>query len=176
MANFREARVYVGTYRKYNEGSIEGEWLDLADYSDKHEFYEACRQLHADEDDPEFMFQDWEEIPEGMIGECWINDNIFELIQSDDLSDDETEAFMAWASWTGEDLASMDVSNAIERFRDQYCGEYDSEKAFAMEIASDEIDNNDSWIARYFDYDAFARDLFICDYTYWDGYVFNMAA
>ncbi|MDO8250269.1 MAG: antirestriction protein ArdA [Rhodoferax sp.] len=24
-------RVYVGTYAKYNEGSIEGGWLDLED-------------------------------------------------------------------------------------------------------------------------------------------------
>ena len=29
-----EARVYVGTYNKYNNGSLFGKWLDLSDYSD----------------------------------------------------------------------------------------------------------------------------------------------
>ena len=37
-----EAKVYVGTYAKYNNGSLFGAWLDLSDYSDKEEFYEAC--------------------------------------------------------------------------------------------------------------------------------------
>ena len=39
-----EAKVYVGTYVKYNNGSLSGAWLDLSDYSDKEEFYEACRE------------------------------------------------------------------------------------------------------------------------------------
>ena len=36
-------KVYVGTYGKYNNGSLFGAWLDLSNYSDKEEFYEACR-------------------------------------------------------------------------------------------------------------------------------------
>ena len=45
-ATLSEARVYVGTYGKYNNGSLFGAWLDLSDYADKEEFYEACRELH----------------------------------------------------------------------------------------------------------------------------------
>lgn len=75
MNNIQDAQIYVGTYAKYNGGSIFGEWLILSDYYDKEEFYEACRQLHADENDPEFMFQDHENIPEGLIGESWLSDN-----------------------------------------------------------------------------------------------------
>ena len=45
---------------KYNNGSIEGKWFDLSDFSDKYEFCEACKELHADEEAPEYMFQDWE--------------------------------------------------------------------------------------------------------------------
>ena len=40
-ATLSEARVYVGTYGKYNNGSLFGAWLDLSDYSDKEDFYEA---------------------------------------------------------------------------------------------------------------------------------------
>lgn len=73
------ARVYVGTYAKYNNGSLFGKWLDLFDYSDKDEFMEACRELHEDEEDPEFMFQDIEDIPEALISESWLSDKFFEL-------------------------------------------------------------------------------------------------
>ena len=75
-----EAKVYVGTYAKYNNGSLSGAWLDLSDYSDKEEFYEACRELHKDEEDAEYMFQDWENVPEGLIDESWISENFFALL------------------------------------------------------------------------------------------------
>ena len=32
------SKVYVGTYSKYNNGSIQGDWLDLEDYNNKAEF------------------------------------------------------------------------------------------------------------------------------------------
>ena len=44
-----ESKIYVGTYAKYNDGSIFGKWLTLSDYADKEEFYEACKELHKDE-------------------------------------------------------------------------------------------------------------------------------
>ena len=78
-ATLSEARVYVGTYGKYNNGSLFGAWLDLSDYADKEEFYEACRELHKDEEDAEFMFQDYENIPENLISESWISENFFTL-------------------------------------------------------------------------------------------------
>ena len=52
--------IYVGTYKKYNEGSIYGEWLNLSDYSNYEELLQAMQELHQDEDDPEFMIQDYE--------------------------------------------------------------------------------------------------------------------
>ena len=61
--------LYVGTYRKYNEGSLFGEWLDLTDYTDAEEFLEACRELHKDEADPELMFQDCEGLPDSLYCE-----------------------------------------------------------------------------------------------------------
>lgn len=71
------ARVYVGTYRKYNSGSLAGKWLSLADYANRDEFYAACRELHKDEADPEFMFQDWEGVPSWMIGESHIDAEVW---------------------------------------------------------------------------------------------------
>lgn len=69
-------KVYVGTYGKYNRGSLDGAWLDLSNYSDYDEFLEAAQALHVDEHDPELMYQDWEApdwaIDEyGVSRECW---------------------------------------------------------------------------------------------------------
>lgn len=72
------ARVYVGTYHKYNSGSLAGKWLTLADYANRDEFYAACRDIHKDEADPEFMFQDWEGVPSWMIGESHIDAEVWD--------------------------------------------------------------------------------------------------
>lgn len=77
-------RLYVGTYAKYNNGSIEGGWLDLDDYNDSEEFLAACRELHEDEADPEFMFQDFEGFPKSLYSESMSErelDTIFEHIE-----------------------------------------------------------------------------------------------
>ena len=64
--------VYVGTWGKYNDGSIDGEWVDLSDFNTPEEFKEYCYgQLHADEEDAELMFQDVE-------GPSWVHEVISE--------------------------------------------------------------------------------------------------
>ena len=59
-------RVYVGTYKKYNEGSLKGGWVTLTDYPSYDAFMEACFKLHKDERDPELMIQDCEDMPDGL--------------------------------------------------------------------------------------------------------------
>lgn len=75
----KDMAVYVGTYHKYNCGSIAGKWLRLADYASKDEFLKACRAVHGDEADPELMFQGYEGIPSWMIGESFIDAEIWNL-------------------------------------------------------------------------------------------------
>jgi len=78
------ARVYVGTYGAYNSGSLRGAWLTLADYANKGEFLAACRKLHASEHEPEFMFQDWENVPSWMISESWIDGALWDAAPVED--------------------------------------------------------------------------------------------
>lgn len=54
----KEVKAYVGTYAKYNSGSLFGQWIDVSDFDNMEDFLEACRKLHADEKEPEIMFQD----------------------------------------------------------------------------------------------------------------------
>ncbi|MBN9299878.1 MAG: antirestriction protein ArdA [Filimonas sp.] len=170
-----EASVYVGTYAKYNNGSLFGKWLKLSDYADKEEFFEACKELHSDEEDPEYMFQDFENIPDGLIGESWLADNIFEVLEAyADMDDDRQEAFAIWCNNTSRNLSDEDINNLISNFDDEYMGSYDSEEDFANWLVEETMELPDFMIM-YFDYKAYARDLFICDYWFEDGHVFQNA-
>ena len=71
------ARVYVGTYNAYNNGSLRGGWLDLADYPKYSDFLAACRKLHKNERDPEFMIQDSEGFPDGLDCLEWLSEQDF---------------------------------------------------------------------------------------------------
>ena len=61
----KNPRIYVGTWAKYNAGSLSGEWLALRDYDNYSELCEVMRAIHEDESDPEPMIQDCEDFPEG---------------------------------------------------------------------------------------------------------------
>lgn len=115
--NLSNAKVYVSTYAKYNKGLLTGEWLNLSDYSDLEEFYEACKELHKDEKDPEFMFNDWENISPSLIGESYLYEGIFDLIKEiEDLTDTEQEAFYVWLNYKSIDFTKKDAYDLIRIF------------------------------------------------------------
>ena len=77
-------KLYVGTYAKYNRGSLAGAWLDLDKFKDDRDFEMACLRLHRDEREPELMFQDVETDPgedwqEGLYSECSIPRDYWKL-------------------------------------------------------------------------------------------------
>ena len=79
-----EPSIYVGTYRKYNNGSLRGAWIDLTEYNTKSAFYNHIQKLHADEDDPEYMFQDFENFPACFYGESYLDDRLWDWLDLDD--------------------------------------------------------------------------------------------
>jgi len=169
--NIAEASVYVGTYAKYNNGSIFGKWLDLSDYSDINEFYEACASLHQDEEDPEYMFQDYENIPEGLISECSFSKNFFAVRDALDNMDD-SEAFFIWCSNGHHNLSSERVKDLLTSFNEDFIGAYESESEYAEEYV-DNVYDLPEWAQPYFDYEKFATNLFCGDYWFSNGYVFR---
>lgn len=173
MGNLSDARVYVGTYAKYANGNLSGAWLDLSDYEDLDEFLTACKELHKDEESPEFMFEDLENVPEGFITENTVNGSIFGIIDALGKADaNEQEAFAVWCDYLGCDLNEKDAADIIDEFNESYRGQYDTEEDFAREIVNECYDLPE-FAAMYFDYAAFARDLFMTDYDFIDGYVFS---
>ena len=161
-------KVYVGTYGKYNSGSLSGKWMELDNYADKESFYEACEELHKDEYDAELMFQDYEDIPAGMISESWISEEVWELLEMDE---DDKNAIQAYRDDIDESAETKDILDRLittaESFRD-YADDYADEN-MACSDAPEILKN-------YFDYESFARDLaYDCSIAYFEGkcYIFS---
>lgn len=172
-ADFSQAAIYVGTYAKYNAGSLFGKWFNLSDFADKDEFMEACKKLHKDENDPEFMFQDRENIPEELVSESWISEKFFELRDKvEDMDATEQEAFSVWLDYESRDFSKDDADDLVKKFKDDYIGKYDEEEDYAREVVEQCYEVSD-FVLNYFDYAAFARDLFNGDYKHIDGFVFH---
>lgn len=138
-------RIYVGTYAKYTAGSIEGKWLDLEDYSDAEEFMQACKELHSDEEDPEFMFQDYEGFPKCFYSESMSMEDADKLYEFINLDEDDRKMLEMYAEATGYSIEDIDIDSA----RDAFHGTADSEADFAERIAEEcgEIPKDmSSWI------------------------------
>lgn len=157
--DLNEARIYVGTYAKYNNGSLQGEWVELSDFSDLDDFMERCAEIHEDEEAPEYMFQAWEETFFGLRDEL------------DRLNDKEKGAFWVWADGNSSQL-TQDAYSLVKSFQSDYIGSYASREDFAEELAKMENALSD-FALNYFDFSKYADDLFDMDFWYNDGYVFR---
>jgi len=145
-----EARIYVCTYAKYNAGIIKGAWLNLDDYSDKDAFLEACAELHADESDPELMFQDYEGFPKAFYSESHVDEKLWDWLA---LDEDDLELLAVYQEHVDSDA---DLETAQENFQ----GKYDSETDWAENFLDDtgalnEVPEN---LRNYIDFEAYARD------------------
>lgn len=153
-------RIYVGTYAKYNDGSIDGEWVDLTDFDDYDGFVKHCREIHRDEEVPEFMIQDYEGFPRKWYHEAGLptEEEFYKIIELYELDDSEKDAYAAYLE--------LDFSDdSIEAFREHYYGTYDGDYDLGMDFV-DRIGMPDN-PEQYFDYDRFGRDL-MYDYHYGD--------
>ena len=154
-----EPSVYVGTYGKYDDGSLCSLWIDLSSFNDYDEFINFCKAIHADEKDPELMAQDYEGFPRQWYNEGFMSEDDFDnILEYSDMCDKH-----------GSDAVDdyMEFNDNIDNFEEAYCGEWDSEEDYARHIV-DECYNLEKMmgsLANYFDYEAFARELFNWDYT-----------
>lgn len=145
------ARVYVGTYAKYNNGSIKGAWLDLEDYSDHEDFISACKEIHKDEPDPELMFQDYEGFPKGFYGESYIKPDLWDWLELDEHDRALLDAYQN----------AVDENATIDTARDAYAGHgYDTEADWAERFLEDTggLEGVPEHLKNYIDYAAYARD------------------
>lgn len=129
-------RIYVGTYAKYNDGSIAGKWLNLEDYAGAEEFMQACQELHADEEDPEFMFQDYEGFPECFYSESTSSSEIEKLYEFISMDEDDRKLIEMYAEATGYSIDEINLSDAQDAFHGTADGEADFAERMAEECGN----------------------------------------
>ena len=151
--------VYVGTYGKYNDGSLCGLWIDLSTFNGFDDFIDFCKAIHADEEDPELMAQDFEGFPRQWYNEGFMSEDDFDnIIEYSELCDKYSREAV-------DDY--MEFHDELDDFEEAYCGEWDSEEDFARHIVSEfyDLERSMGELANYFDYEAFGRELFMWDYS-----------
>lgn len=163
-----EVKIYVGTYKKYNDGSIYGKWLSLGNFENINDFYNECKKIHFDEDDPELMFQDYEapDIFKSFISESYLNSNIFQIAEALENKDlDMIEAFIS----LGFDLTPENIEEAGKKF----FGEFENYEKLGEEYAKNSgiFENVPDIIKKYFDFEKYGESL-SADFYEFSGYYF----
>lgn len=181
------AGVYVGTYNKYNEGSLFGKWLDMSDYDSYEDFIAACKELHKDEDEPEFMFQDFDfdsevrPLLKQLVSESHVNPQVWDVFDLD--SDERTYVLATWDNYDSD----LSVKEALEKGRESYLGSYDQypgEYVYdclkesirclpgSVDPKTGELYRTYQFILGLMDLDKAVREFEYDNYTFIDGCVF----
>lgn len=168
--------IYVASLTDYNAGVLHGVWIrDLENAIDSDEIMEEIEAMleesptaarESEEQDDLIEAAEWAihdysadfDYHKLGLGE---HEDLDELIELAKLVDEHGEAFVLFVENEG-----FDIDTARNAFEEAYEGEYKDEEDFAYELVDSlgYLDTAPDILKNYFDYEAFARDLFIGDY------------
>jgi antirestriction protein len=165
-------RVWIGCLACYNEGTLRGQWFDAAEAGDVtpeklHPGTFATTPIGLNPASHEEMWCfDIEDMPPGFMREMspmeaqQVADAYAEI--EEQLHESEIDAYFAWLEDGGyAGMTAETLADHVSDFQDHYSGTWDS----FLDYAYDYVDScgllgdDDSIASRYFDYQAFARDL-----------------
>lgn len=167
-------RIYVASLLDYNNGRLHGKWIDLEDcdfdastvQDEIDEMLEAspCAKEYGVEAE-EWDIHDYEGFPRELVE---MTRDIEKLCDYAKVREEHGDAWEAYV-----DLVGLHYANE-SGFQDAYMGEYESEEAFGIEMASnaDLFEGCNETVQRYFDYEAYGHDLCLSDYSFCNGFVF----
>jgi antirestriction protein len=177
-------RIYVASLSDYNAGYLHGVWIDLGELDDIDDLWAKVKAMLAKsvaakkygDVAEEWAIHDYEGFGGFRVSEY---ESFEKVLLVANLIANKGNAFSTWLENDESVLADGDYGEIEEKFDEQFCGEFDSEKAFAEhsveelgwgKMTYEEMETAE--IASYLDYDAIARDLFM-DYWFSNGYVFR---
>ncbi|MBI8988437.1 antirestriction protein ArdA [Corynebacterium sp. CCM 8863] len=157
-------RVWVGCLHCYNSGRLVGAWYECADIADDPSAFDVGR-IHDDGGYP--ATTSCEELW------CFDTDNVpsiceFDLLEATRWGEcyaelDAEHLWSALCAWVASGSYTQDAYGlpVVSDFLERFCGHWDSFNDFAYALIEDTIDMSswDDLAQRYFDYEAFARDL-----------------
>lgn len=159
-----------------------GMWIDLDDINDTDEVLQHLAEeklIPVDEDGEQNYGGDLLVADiEGPLVECFYSSrcdslDLYGFVEARDYCKGDEDKEEAVAEFIENVAGSGPFSS--DDFESAYCGEYDSEEEYAKQLVDDlgYLDQIPENLRFYFDYEKFARDLFINDCYFSNGHVFN---
>lgn len=166
-------RIYVTTYAKYSSGGdLAVTRLNPEDYEDKEEFINTCYAHHCDEEFPEFLFCDFEDIPSPLVRESFVSPLIWD--EYIPLTEDSRLVVLVYLENINGD--EKDFNSIFNKF----LGIYKSKEEYAEEYIKDcyyeTLKDLPSILRDSIDYKHIASELFMelsaIEYD-WSFYIFQ---
>jgi len=169
MADTSEMKVWVGCLGCYNAGKLVGRWVEALEAetvtAESLGLVPDIYDLHE-----ELWVFDHEGFGDLLTGECSPMEAQGIATKLDELpSHIDLDAVKAYVGYVG------DVDSALADFEEAFQGQWESEAAYAMNLAEETgaVREDLGWPYTAIDWERAARDLFMDGYTYEDGYVFS---
>jgi antirestriction protein len=149
-------RIYVASLSDYNAGRLVGRWIALDETTDADDIHTAVQAMLKTSPEPiaeEWAIHDYEGFGDIHLDEYESFDRVAALVAA---LAEHGDAFAAWAT---DDWRRANP----EKFTDQYLGEYKDRETYAQEddTLCDLLDQLPHNLGSYFDWEAYARDLFM---------------
>ncbi len=156
-----DTAIYVADLTAYNNGELRGGWIILEPYVTEDEIWAEIevRKLIGKNPDSDGEWNDFaiHDMQGIHIGEYTSLSTVVEMMDERgelERKGIEPEIYEQWCKETG--------NHGVTEFEDAFRGMYSSFNEYAEQFADDCVlceYLDDSTVVRYFDYDAFARDL-----------------
>lgn len=150
-------KIYLTNLGKYNEGELIGEWVELP--VSQEELQKVFERIGISEEYEEYFITDYEcDFYE--VGEYENLDTLNEIAERiEELDEEESKVVKALMSELGYTLdEAIDKVNSGDYSIYSDCNDM-TDVAYAVVEECDYLRNVPETVARYFDYEAFGRDL-----------------
>lgn len=134
------AEVAVTTQHILEGKEYKDYWVQMSDYSDMGEFLCACSDLFPEEEELEYRYARWENIPDRLINREWICPNFFEIRDAmERLDENEREYFVTWSEHFGYDITTDDPHMMVSHYQDIYGNTIQETEEELADIADDAL-------------------------------------
>ena len=163
-----EYQIYIGDLAAYNNGILHGVWVNALDGIEV--IQEEINNMLSASPAPgaeEYEVQDLSGFPSFCYSDYTSIDFLVEVAEFLDSCDFKDSLINKVVEYCGGDL-----ENAKNMIEENYSGSFDREVDFAYDLVDQMYSESELGpMANYIDYDAFAHDLLMADYTsfYDDG-------
>lgn len=164
ISNTDSPCIYVACLAACNADTLPGRWINATQGED-HIREEVAAMLN---ESLEAGAKEWAILDAAGFGPIFISEHedLATVAQLAKALEDKGEAFGLFWNFMGYNrfVSEVSASEALSSFEYAYCGKYTSEEAYAYELVDEmgELEP-DSLASTYFDYEAYARDLFMSD-------------